>query len=305
MNERSKEKPISEEVLSHHREFSAFTHPGPFQEDLKRLPDDVREIGRLVRAQLIPVAIVQMGNTSSNSDLRYGDMSKLPWYRQREDDNFPTVAAMLAELYRRDNRGLVAGRSEKDRLVVTCRFTSILMASILKSKGIPARVRSGFAPYFEIYGQDKSVDHWVNEYWDKVGKKWVLIDVDASLEPYLKFDPYDIPKEAFDFPANVWLAARQGEIDASRFWNQAGWGGLPAISEAFFYDFHSLMGNEIIYQHYPKYGYGQFDQLTKQQLEELDNLARLMQESDRNHADLREIWETEKKFRILKGGTIQ
>ncbi len=300
-----RERTIGPEILAHYRQFSSFTYPGFYQKELMSLPDNVQEIGKLVRVQLIPLAVLNMGNALSNEDQRYGDMTKVPQYRQREDDNLPTAAAMLAELYRRDKKGLVFNRKEKDRLVVTCRNTSLLMASILKSKGIPARVRSGFAPYFEIYGDDISVDHWLNQYWDEKKGKWVTIDVDGSIEPYLELDPYDMPKNAFDFPADVWLAVRQDEADEERFHNQAGWSGLAAISEALFYDFHSLMGNEIVYLHYPQYAYGRFDQLTDAQLGELDNLARLMQKPDQNFSRLKNHWETQKEFRILKGGTIQ
>jgi hypothetical protein len=300
-----RERTAGPEILAHYRQFSPFTYPGLYQEELMGLPSDVKEVGKLVRGQLIPVAVLGMGNALSNEDLRYGDMTKVPLYRQREDDNLPTTAAMLAELFRRDERGLVFDRKEEDRLVVTCRNTSLLMASILKSKGIPSRVRSGFAPYFEIYGDDKSVDHWINQYWDEEEGRWITIDVDGSIEPYLKFNPYDMPENAFDFPANVWPAVRQGEADEKRFYNQAGWEGLAAISEALFYDFHSLMGNEIVYVHYPQYAYGRFDQLTDGQLGELDDLAGLMQEPDQNFSRLKTLWETQKEFRILKGGTIR
>lgn len=108
----------------------------------------------LVRKQIIHRVTLKNGNTGSNEGLKYGDMTKVPWYRQPEDDILVTVAAMLAELYRRDERGFVIDRAEEDKLVLTCRFIAILMASILKSKNIPARVRSGFTPYFVLFGKD-------------------------------------------------------------------------------------------------------------------------------------------------------
>ena len=76
------------------------------------MPNDVREIGLLVRKQLIHRMTLKNGNTGSNEDLRYGDISKVPWYRQPEDDIFVTVAGMLAELYRRDPSGLSLGKKD-------------------------------------------------------------------------------------------------------------------------------------------------------------------------------------------------
>ena len=179
---------MNDKILDHYLQFGLFTNPGCYKDILiNSLPNKIEEIGFLVKKQIIHRVTLKNGNTGSNKNMRYGDMTKVPWYRQCEDDNLPTATAMLAELYRRDNGGFIIDRAEKDRLVVTCRFVSILIASILKSKGIPTRVRSGFAPYFEGFG-NKSVDHWINQCWDKNKNSWITIDVDGSLEPYLKFN---------------------------------------------------------------------------------------------------------------------
>lgn len=100
-----------------------------------------------------------------------------------------TASAMLAELFRRDKKGFTLKRKAEDKLILTCRYTAILIAAILKSKGIPCRVRSGHAPYFNM-GElgDVTTDHWINQYWDKKEKRWVTID-DAYKklqQPHLK-----------------------------------------------------------------------------------------------------------------------
>src|SRR5262249_41608774 len=135
--------------------------------------------------------VLKNGNTGSNADCRYGDMTKVPWWRQPEDDYLPTTSAMLAELFRRDERGFVHDRSEENKLILTCRFVAILMASILKSKGRPARVRSNFDPNTSPK-PGTSCDHWITQYWDDVQKRWITIDVDCCLEA-LRFDPFDAP----------------------------------------------------------------------------------------------------------------
>ena len=294
-------------TLEHYLQFGLFTNPGLYLEKLKKdLPSDIKEIGLLLRKQIIHRVTLKNGNTGSNKDLRYGDMTKVSWWRQPEDDILPTAAAMLAELYRRNPMGFVAYRKEEDRLILTCRFVAILMASILKSKGVPARVRSGFAPYFDIpaFG-DKSVDHWINQYWDEGRSRWVTIDVDGSLEGYYKFDPYDIPDGVFDFSSDAWLAIRNGKVDGKHFWNAGGYDGLVVVAWELFYDFHCLMNNEIIYLHTPEMTkLANFEQITKVQLGEIDNLARLMQNPDKNFEGLKKLWETKKEFRLLKGALI-
>src|SRR3972149_574370 len=141
---------MENKILDHYLEFSIYTNPGLYKKELRKLPKDVRKIGDLVRRQIIHKTTLARGNTGTNADKRFGDMEKVPWYRQPEDDILVTASAMLAELYRRDRRGFVKDRKEEDKLVLTCRFVAILMASMLKSKGIPARLRSGNASYFDM-----------------------------------------------------------------------------------------------------------------------------------------------------------
>lgn len=298
---------MNDKILNHYLQLGTYTNPGCYKEYLKtKLPDDIRKIGLLVRKQLIHRVTLRNCNKGSNSDLRYGDMTKVPWYRQPEDDVLTTASAMLTELFRRDDRGFVMDRAEENRLVVTCRSVSILMISILKSKGIPARVRSGFAPYFKVEGfGDKSVDHWINQYWDKEQNRWITIDIDGSLESYLKFDPYDMPEGVFDFSADAWLNVRAGKIDGKHFWNAGGFNGLVVIAWEIFYDFHSLMNSEIIYLHAPEMvKLANFEKLSKQELSEIDDLARLMQKPDENFDKLQKIWETKREFRLLKGALL-
>lgn len=299
---------IKDKILNHYLQFSQYTNPGLYREILQKvLPDDVRKVGLLVRKQLIPRMILKNGNTGSNKDLRYGDVTKVPWYRQAEDDVFLTASAMLAELFRRDTEGLTLSRAPENKLILTCRYTAILMASLLKIKGIPTRVRSGFAQYFEVEGLPvgKSDDHWINQYWNKQESRWVTIDVDGSLEDYLKFDPYDISKGTFDFPADAWLAIRSGRVDGQHFWNAGGNGGLIVVAWELFYDFHCLMNDEVIYLHTPEIThFGNFDKLSKEKMAEIDRLARLMQNPDGNFKELQKIWNTKKEFRLLKGGLL-
>lgn len=290
-------------ILRHYLEFSQYTNPGLYRGELVKLSNKINEIGLLVRKSLIHRVVLKHGNTGSNIDLKYGDMMKVPWWRQCEDDIFPTVSAILAELFRRDNRGFILDRKEEDKLILTCRFVSILMASILKSKRIPCRVRAGFASYFKVAG-GKSTDHWIIQYWNETENRWITIDVDGSLEDYLKFNPYDIVAGVFDFSADIWLAVRTGKIAGKHFRDTVGFEGLVTIGWELFHDFHCLMNNEIIYQYGPRYAWSRMHKLTEKELREIDELAELMQDPDENFNELKKIWQAKKKFRILKGGLL-
>lgn len=279
-----------------------FTYPGLYENYFKSLPDDIRKIGRLVRWSMIHRTTLDWKNKGTNSDLKFGDVTKIPWYRQPEDDNLVTATSIIAELFRRDVRGFTAKRNVEDKVILTCRYIAILMASILKAKGIPIRVRSGFAGYWPW---TKVIsDHWINQYWNKEKNRWVTIDVDGSFHN-VGFDMYDIPDGKFDYSANAWLNVRQGKVNGEHFWNASDFSGLIVIAWELFYDFHCLMNNEISYLHHPKIVMlDEFKKLSDSKLKEIDHLAKLLQKPDENFNELQKIWQTNKEFRLLKGALL-
>lgn len=59
-------------------------------------------------------------------------MTKYPWHRLRcEDDVLLTAVAMTAELFRLDSREFILQKATENKLVVTCRYVSVLMSAIL------------------------------------------------------------------------------------------------------------------------------------------------------------------------------
>ncbi len=291
---------MQQSSLDHFRSFSRFTYPGLYQELLQRdLPAEVAEVGRLVKRQVIHKMTLYMDRQGKQVNPVYGDISAVPWYRQAEDDYFPTAAALLAELYHRDARGFVPDRAPADKLIVTCRFVAILMASILKARGIPARVRSGYAPYIP---SDRIEDHWIVQYWRTPSACWITIDADTSLEEH-PFDPFDMPSGTFTFAADAWLAVRAGRqnLDAYRTYGPT---ALDELATQVCCDFHCLMNNEIPYTQYPVFVASDFDEAHEEKLRDLDAFARLMQQPDENFAQLQHIWETRRDFRLLQGSLI-
>jgi len=291
-------------MLEHYRQFSQFTDPGAYtQRVVDELPDDVREMGVLIRRQIVHRMTLSQGNTGSNEDLRYGDMTKIPWWRQPEDDYFPTAVSILAELYRRDKRGFVQDRAEVDKMILTCRFVALLVASVLKAKGYPARVRSGFDPY-TTPRPGISCDHWITQYWRETEKRWCTIDVDCCIED-LEFDPFDMPVAVFDWSADVWLDVRAGKVNGEYFGNACGIQGLMPIAWELFYDFHCLMNNEIIYLHSPMLvKTNDFENMPRASIEKIDALAILMQRPDENFEKLKDIYTNNQEFRLLGGALL-
>lgn len=293
---------MENKILQHYLEYSQYTYPGLYEDYLKSLPDNVREFGPLIRNQLIHRTSLRNDNEPEIPGLIYVDSKNMPWWRQAEDDNFNTAVAITAELFRRDPKGFTNDRKDKDKLVLTCRHTTLLVASIFKAHGIPARVRSGYAPYFP-FEKGISSDHWINEYWDKKEDRWVVVDVDGC-QHKTGYDMFDLPANAFDYPAIAWLNCREGRDNPERFYNAKPAQGLIVIGWALFYDLHCLMNNEVIYLHSPAYLYNKWDNLSEEELKELDGLARLLIEPEKNFDDIVNTWNTKREFRILKGGLL-
>jgi hypothetical protein len=100
----------------------------------------------------------------------------------------------------------------------TCRDFALVTCSALRERGVPARVRCGFATYFPA---NPFEDHWVCEHWREEENRWVLTD--AQLDPLQRqhlrvdFDPTDLPAETFLNAGEAWTAWRAGEVDANSF----------------------------------------------------------------------------------------
>lgn len=293
------------ELRKHYLETGAYTYSGNYKAYYDSLPDDIAQLGNLICNQVIHRKTLRDGNSNANRNMIYGDMTCFPWYRMRcEDDVFLTSNAMTAELFRLDERGFTLARKVEDKIVVCCRNVSVLMTAILKAKGIPCRSRAGFAPYLV---KNESWDHWINQYWDDQFMRWVTFDADAFFDKaVIGFDQYDIPDNQFDWPAQAWIDIRRGSIDGSRyiFADANRTHSLEAVGRYLFYDFHAIMNNELTFSFQPWFIDNKFDQLSTQDFLEIDELAKLMLDVDANFKELKRLWNTKKRYRIISSPLV-
>jgi hypothetical protein len=147
----------------------------------------------------------------------------LPPYAE-EDRGLRRVSLLLAEAIRRDDRPLSEHRAISNYLFVTCRDFAMLAVSTLRERGIPARLRAGFAGYFNAGVWE---DHYLCEH--GAGGAWAFLD--AQLGPLsrsgfrISFDIADVPSSGFRTAASTWRAVRTGELNAASC-------GLPQIGIA-------------------------------------------------------------------------
>ena len=293
---------MNNELFNFYKQTSLYTDLGLYKNFMKNLPDDINELCILQRKQIIHPVVFDIPNIRKQSNCFWGDMTKVPITRlDYEDDLFPTAISMISELLRKDKTYNV-NRKAEDKIHVTCRGEAILLAATLKAKGYSARVRSGFAPYIKYDGV--SYDHWITEYYDEIKQRWVLVDADEHCPDHeMEFDLNDIPRNKFIFGAEAYLGMRTGKYKTEEIYyaSDPATLGLKASIRGLFYDFHSLMNDEIIFLHLPKYIQDKNFELSEEEYIELDNLAELLLEPDKNFDKILDIWDNVSKFRIMSG----
>jgi hypothetical protein len=115
-----------------------------------------------------------------------------------------SVAKALSLVMAHDNRPLTEVRPKNVKLIIDCRHFAVLLASMLRHQGVPARVRCGFATYLE---KSHYQDHWITEYWN--GERWVMEDPDLV--------KHDMSSDEFITGGKAWQMIRAKEISDMQF----------------------------------------------------------------------------------------
>jgi Transglutaminase-like superfamily len=127
------------------------------------------------------------------------------------------VTDRLNDIFGRDAQPLQIQRPANRRTIGTCRDFALVLCSVLRSKGVPSRLRCGFAAYFGSGWED----HWVCEYWDKPARAWHLSDpqIDGFLKDRyrIEFDPANVPRRFFMTAGEAWRDCRNPRSDPDRF----------------------------------------------------------------------------------------
>lgn len=268
-------------VLDFYRQYSEYTDPGEYAYLYETLPDALTELCSLIKSQVIH------------------PFTELPKYREQipaerwnEYNGYSTVKSILEGLLSLDSSGIVNNRKPGDRLVLGCNQNALLLASILKSRGIPARVRSGHATYiFPGF----HVSHTICEVWNKDEGRWMLVDPSMNM--------IDISREKFDISNELWFKLQKDEIDPNLYGVPRRYTGLVSIVGKVCTDLASLLGKEYPITEYAPILDDIFanNQLTSVQIEILNKVCELMDSIDEeNLSKLREIYNTTPQIQITK-----
>ena len=111
------------------------TDPNGLVALVARLPGKIAVLNRVVRGLVVHCEWLEQYGVDRSA---FGTISRttLP------------IKQRLAALIERDGRELDESRLPKQRQIGTCRDFALMMCAFLRTKGTPARLRSGFASYF-------------------------------------------------------------------------------------------------------------------------------------------------------------
>jgi hypothetical protein len=189
------------------------TSAGRYADRLAPLPRDVAGLAAVVQGLLIHEFLTeQYGVTLTDDD--------------KETVHRRPAERILAAVVERDDRPLEVAREPAARVASNCRGFTVLMVTMLRAAGIPARARCGFGTYFTDGWFE---DHWVAEYWNAREERWVRADAQLDQRQVelfgIGFDPLDLPPGGFLTGGEAWQLVRAGRADPDRF-------GLSIIPEA-------------------------------------------------------------------------
>ncbi|HQT54491.1 MAG TPA: transglutaminase-like domain-containing protein [Phenylobacterium sp.] len=220
--------------LERYRVPGVFTGLEGFEAQIDALPADIGAVAAFVHGLLIHEGLAGA----------YG-VTLAP--ERGDEKQLHGAAAMLRQAMRLHDRPITETRAPEHRVVGVCRHFATLFAAVMRSKGVPARVRCGFANYFQ---PGKHLDHWVGEYWSEDQGRWVLVDSqvdDLQRRLFnLTLDPLDVPRDRFLVGGDAWRACREGAdpmgfgVSGTEMW------GLVEVYGDIFQDLAALQNIELL-----------------------------------------------------------
>lgn len=271
--------------LSFFTEPGVMTDPGEYGTLFDALPRDIPSLCRAVQGLMIHIFWAE----------RYG--VTLPPGRKAEVQ-LRQVREKLGRIAELDPAPLTEARPPERRLVGNCRDFSLMLTSILRRQGVPARARCGFGRYFI---PDHYEDHWVCEYWNAAESRWVLVD--AQLDELqrgvlgIRFDPADVPRGQFVTGGLAWRLCRSGAADPDSF-GIFDMKGLWFVRGDFVRDVASINGMELL--PWDCWGLADLpdDRLTDDDLSLLDRTAKLAEGDVPEFSDLRRLYRAEPRLSV-------
>jgi excinuclease ABC subunit A len=273
------------EALAYYSRPGVMSDPGGHLHLLDGLPASIPELCAVVQGLLL-----------HPFDTRLYDLELTSV--QRKEINIRPVSEMLARLHAMDERPLGIPRPPQDRLVGVCRDFALLLCTMLRYQGVPARIRVGFAGYFR---PPMNYDHWVTEYWAKEENRWIQVEPQIGPEQRgalaIEFDPFDLPADKFYTAGRAWQLCRSKQARSVFFGHTTRQRGFPYIRRSLLQDLAALNKVEVLpWDMWWELGTKPDEALTPDEKKFLDRLAGLTTGGDELFHPLRAAYEDDAQF---------
>ncbi|MBC8330907.1 MAG: excinuclease ABC subunit UvrA [Anaerolineae bacterium] len=285
------------EQLDYYRTHSPLTDPGPYVRLYDDLPDDIRGLIGVIQDQMMHRNAAQSDGVTLTRE-------------SRAEQRLRTMEQRLARITELDPAPLTVPRQAREKQIGMCRDFAIFLVSLLRHKGIPARMRVGFEDYFKPSVTYKG-DHWISEYWDAAQARWILVDPDiggmilvdhtqmlaAQGNSQMKFDPTcdltDIRRDHdFYVAGSAWKLARAGKVRSDLFRYSGRWKGFPCIRGNLLHDFQALNKLELgLFDYWDELHYKPETSMTVNDKTLLDRIAELTHNPEENFDELHTLFE--------------
>ena len=259
------------------------TDPGEHGVHFNGLPNDIPSLCKIVQGLILHMHWAE----------GYG--VKLSQERRDGESNLRSVSHQLKRILGLDDSPLTRTRSLEKKIIGNCRDFSVVLCTMLRYQGVPARARCGFGTYFE---PDHYEDHWMCEYWNGDEARWV--EVDAQLDGFqrgvldIEFDPLDMPPGQFVTGGEAWQMCRAGEADPDKF-GIFDMHGIWFVRGDLIRDFLSLNKVEILPW---DGGWGFLTDEEDMEVGIMDRIARLALAGDGAFAEIRATYEDDSRFHV-------
>jgi len=273
------------DVLDYYKQPGMMTSIKEHAGMLGDLPAGVSELCKVVQGTLLHVFWAEAYGVELTED-------------RKKEVNLRRVEYMLARVAELDERPITETRQPEARVVGNCRDYAVFLCALLRSMGIPARARCGFATYFT---PGRYEDHWICEYWNAEDERWVQVDaqLDGLQSEYLKidFDPHDLPAGKFLNGGQAWQLCRSGEVDPDLF-GIFDMKGLWFVRGDLVRDFMALNKVEVLPWDCNELMGGPDVETAPEDYKLLDRIADLICAGDSVFSELRLVYESNERVRM-------
>jgi len=231
------------DLLNYYRQQSAYSTAGALASLYNDLPDDIPSLCDAIHGTMIHMFWI--------GENTYGithDQLKAGGRKICVEFSYSSVEERLQNIMDLADKPLSEPREPCLRSVGCCRDYALVLTSILRHKGVPARVRTGVALYFLSPDAPLFEDHYITEHWNAAESRWQLTDpqIDDVQRPAIEKG-----LNINDLPNGVFLTGWQ-LMEGLRAENVPKSVGFPPANTGFTYgrnklfaDFVSVTGHEL------------------------------------------------------------